>query len=107
MELGVTVLSCVHMKFLDFGMLCGSLLVACFILGKALALSFHLLLLKPGFGPLIFQLPTSPPPVQENRDVADARAMLARSWRLRREDVHVHGLKDRRGITYQHAAWRV
>ncbi|CAK8993691.1 unnamed protein product [Durusdinium trenchii] len=41
---------------------------------------------------------------KENRDVADARAMLARSWRLRREDVHVHGLKDRRGITYQHVS---
>ncbi|CAJ1437738.1 unnamed protein product, partial [Effrenium voratum] len=39
---------------------------------------------------------------KENRDVADALAVVAQTLQVQRHFFGVHGLKDRRGITYQH-----
>ncbi|OLP75288.1 Multisubstrate pseudouridine synthase 7 [Symbiodinium microadriaticum] len=39
---------------------------------------------------------------KENRDVADAVAMLARHLHIDARKVSFHGLKDRRAVTYQH-----
>eukprot|EP00439_Symbiodinium_sp_Y106_P024132 s1686_g2.t4 len=39
---------------------------------------------------------------KENRDVADAVAMLARHLQIDARKVSFHGLKDRRAVTYQH-----
>ena len=39
---------------------------------------------------------------QENRDVADAIAMLAKHLEIDPREVRFNGLKDRRSISYQH-----
>ena len=39
---------------------------------------------------------------KENRDVADAVAMLAKHLRIDARKIAFHGLKDRRAVTYQH-----